>query len=377
MSEAGASFEGIFNDGRKAGAEPVQIRIKADGLLIESARGVDLAFWLYKDLLRHPDDAEGHMRLGLVQGSEARLVIADPAFSDALRAKAPHLFRKSGFRGTLRLALGFALLSAAVIGGAYFGLPRAAEEIAPFIPPSVETRIGARYFRSMAQLWPACPQEGRAQHALKDLTQRLLGKTGVPFDVTVDVIDMKIENAFALPGGHVVFTHMIIARMETPEELAGVLAHELGHVVERHAMIGVIQETGMNVLLQLLTGGSSGSSEWALNTAGNLAALSYTRRLEARADAHGLAMLKDAGINPRGIGDLFDRMEKAHEGETGLALPPFLSSHPPTPERIAQARAAANPSAKPALAPEDWAAVKALCMPKPAEPAAKDKGKTK
>jgi Zn-dependent protease with chaperone function len=375
MSEA--AFDGIYNDGRQAGAEPVRVLIKADGLLIETLRGSDLAFWPFDEIERHPDDEEGRIRLGSAKGGDARLAVSAAGFAAELRAKAPHLFRKGGVGSTLRLALLLGLLSAGVIGGIYLGIPRAAETVAPLIPPSVETRIGASYIRSVKQLWPACAQDGRARQALQDLTNRLLDKTKIPFAVSVDVTDMKIENAFALPGGHILFTRMIIARMESPDELAGVLAHELGHVVERHAMIGVIQQTGMAVLLQVLTGGSSGSSEWALNAAGSLATLSYTRRLEARADAHGLEMLKQAGINPRGIADLFERLEKERAGKTGLGLPPFLSSHPPTQARIALARAAADAPGKPALSPEDWAAVKALCAPKTTEPAPQDDTKEK
>jgi predicted Zn-dependent protease len=362
MFDESRVFEGIYHDGRRAGAEPARVTLEDTGLRIQGADGSPRAFWPFGQLVRHPDDAEGRMRLGLAKGSEARLAIADPGFAEALKNKVPRLFRKGGVRATLLLALVLGTMSAALIAATYFGVPRAAEEIAPHIPPEVEARIGTRYYQSVLRVWPACTQQPRASHALKDLATRLLGPTKLPFDVTVDVIEMRIENAFALPGGHVLFTRQMIDRMNSSDELAGVLAHELGHVVEHHAMIGVIQQTGMSVLLQVLTGGSSGSGEAVLNTAGELATISFTRRLEGRADAHGLAMLKAAHINPAPIADLFERLEKAHPDDTGFTLPAFLSSHPPTPDRIALARAAADPSAKPALSAEDWAAIKAGCV---------------
>ena len=357
-------FEGAYHDGRRAGAEPAKVTLEDTGLRIQAMDGSPRAFWAFSQLVRYPNDAEGRLRIGLTRGSEARLAIADRAFADALKSKAPQLFRKGGIRATLRLALGLGLLSAVLLGAAYFGVPRAAEEIAPHIPPGIEMQIGARYYQSVLHLWPACTPQPRAAHALKDLAARLLGNTKLPFDVTIDIIDMRIENAFALPGGHVLFTRRMLERMNSPDEFAGVLAHELGHVVEHHAMIGVIQQTGMGVLLQVLTGGSSGSGEAVLNTAGEIATLSYTRRLEGRADAHGLAMLKEAHINPAAIADLFERLEKAHADDEGFALPAFLSSHPPTPERMALARAATDSMAKPALSAEDWTAVKMICESK-------------
>lgn len=367
MSNAPHEYEGIYNDGRKAIGTPVRIRIETGQLVIVAASGEVLAHWPFDELVRLAEDTDGHLRLGLAEGSEARLTIADPAFQAALATQLPALFRKKGFGATLRLAFLLAVLSVAVIGGSYYGLPRAAEQLAPLVPPPVETNIGGHYYSSLIQTFPACPLEKNVEQALRGLTQRLTGKANVPFDITVDIIPMTMANAFALPGGHVIVTDKLLDYMQSPDEFAGILAHELGHVVERHAMIGVVHNTGLNLIIATLTGGSSGSGEWVVNSAGTLASLQYSRRLERRADERGFAMLKEAGISSAGFGDLFERIEKAEPEETSLFLPPFLSSHPPTPERIAAARQANAASGKPALEAADWEALKTACKPKPAK----------
>jgi predicted Zn-dependent protease len=374
-SEGAASYPGVYFDGRSAGGHDVQVGFDGEDLII-AASGQILAHWPLKKLLRLADSAESAIRLGCL-GHEGALEVGDPDFRKALKAAAPHLFTGLGFWGTLRLAFILALVSAALLAGFYFGLPRAAEALVPLIPRETEARIGAGYYARIKSDADTCKADDAAKAALDHLVSRLLGKN-LPFTPTVDIIDMHMENAFALPGGHVLVTKSLIAAMTGPDELAGVLAHEFGHVIERHPMIAVVENYGLNTVLTIMTGGSAGSSETVIGITGSLAQLSYSRRLEARADEHALILLDDAKISPKGFADLFDRLEAEQKKAIGFGIPAILNSHPPSPERAARARAADKPGTSPALTETDWAAIKAACNPpKEEDKSAKPKNENK
>ena len=134
-------------------------------------------------------------------------------------------------------------------------------------------------------------------------------------------------------------------------------------------MIGVVENAGLNAVITLLAGGSNST---IVGGAGTLAQLSYSRRLEARADAHGLALLDQAKIGTKGLATLLNRLEKKQKDEIGFTIPAILNSHPPSPEREARAAAADLPGTTPAMDVAAWAAIKAACV-KPPESAAKPK----
>src|SRR5262249_2304254 len=155
---------------------------------------------------------------------------SDPAALETLKRLAPHLFGgRAALVKTLRLAAIGGALSAAVIAAVYFGLPPLSERLVRFIPPSVEARVGQSSYRLITEAWDTCegtPQADAADRVLVSLARKLTKGAGIPFQVSVTVVDMKIENAFALPGGHVIVTRDLLERAESPDELAGVLAHE-------------------------------------------------------------------------------------------------------------------------------------------------------
>lgn len=162
-------------------------------------------------------------------------------------------------------------------------------------------------------------------------------------------------NAFAMPGGVVVVHSGLIRAARSPEELAGVLAHEVQHVEQRHSLKAMAQSLGTMAALGLLLGDVSGIAQ----IAAGLSQLSYSRDAEREADAQGLEALRRARIDPQGMVRMFETLGKESEG--GLAPPALLSSHPATQERIARLRAAITarddwPREPLAI---DWAAVQA------------------
>lgn len=376
-------YTALYFDGQRAGGETVRIRIEADQLFIEREDGTELGHWPLSAIEQHPAGARGGLRLSAPGIGDERLIVTDESAIAALRAEAPQLFRARG--GALRLAkqtIVLAAVTTAVVGGLYLGVPRAAEAIVPFIPPETEKKVGAQIYRSTGDMWGFCTAEedqpGLA--VVHGLAKRLLASQDVTSQPTVDVANVDMINAFALPGGHVVLTRGLIEKAESPDEVAGVLAHELGHVVERHAMIGMVQDFGLNLLLTLVLGGGSHSGEWIVNSGATLASLSYSRRLETRADERGIDMLEASGISPIGFARFFERLDPlkgdpnadekgsgdkgtGDKGESAAvsSVAAIWSTHPPSPIRAERARHTRLTDAAPSLTDADWALVRQIC----------------
>ncbi len=212
--------------------------------------------------------------------------------------------------------------------------------------------------------WGARCIDPAGEAALAELTRRLTGGVDTPFPIHVSVRDNRLVNAFALPGGRIVLLRGLIADAQSPDEVAGVLAHELTHVLKRHPMRALIANSGLALLFELTIGSGTGASLGLV-----LTTLSYTRAMEAEADAGALELLKRAGIDSAGFAAFFERLETREDGigntkGFGFALPSYLRTHPATQQRIAAIRADGGTSTRPALEAADWQALKAICTGK-------------
>jgi predicted Zn-dependent protease len=171
-----------------------------------------------------------------------------------------------------------------------------------------------------------------------------------------------VVNALAVPGGHVVIFHGLLERTSTPEELAGVMAHELQHILRRHTTRAVIQDMGTGLLLMALTGDVTGPLAYGLETARALGELRYSRRAEEEADVEGMKMLLAARVAPAGMITFFGKIQK-EEGAQPKALT-YLSSHPMPAERIARLKALAEAwsgAPEPLLPGEEWSVLTKRC----------------
>lgn len=165
------------------------------------------------------------------------------------------------------------------------------------------------------------------------------GREGVAFHFFI--VKANEVNAFALPGGHVVIHTALIAAAKTPEEVLGVLAHEMAHVTERHVLRGLVETAGLYFLVDFLIGDISGLIAVAADQGAFLLSQKFSRDFERDADDTGWDFLIKARIDPRGMIDFFETLKLEHaklvkdvplgEVENSLA---FLSTHPTTDERI-------------------------------------------
>jgi Zn-dependent protease with chaperone function len=196
---------------------------------------------------------------------------------------------------------------------------------------SMETEVGIGE-RALAQLEleHELTQEGVAARTVADIGARLT--RGSRYAYRWYVSDDKEVNAYALPGGIVVVNKGMIDEVESAEELAGVLAHEVQHIERRHTLQQMIASAGWAAVLAVVLGDVSAITAIVIHQLGNLR---NSRKLEAEADAEGMKALARAGIPLGGMATLFRRLH-VDEKKRGGDGPGLLSSHPATEERIAE-----------------------------------------
>ena len=201
--------------------------------------------------------------------------------------------------------------------------------------------------------------EGQA--ALAKLEARLTEGAVLPLDLTVHVLDSSYVNAFALPGGIIVFFDGLIQEADSAEEVAAVFAHEIGHVAARDPTRIALRSAGSIGVLGLLLGDFAGGAA-VLFLAERVIQADYSQDAEAAADAFAHGMLMGADLPPSAIATFFERLV-ATGGSEPAGLVQHFNSHPALGDRIAAARAAEPSGAlfPQALTPDEWQALRAIC----------------
>lgn len=162
-----------------------------------------------------------------------------------------------------------------------------------------------------------------------------------PFPFTANVLLHNSMNAFAVPGGQVFVHTGLIMQLEHESELAGVLAHELAHVTQRHIATrmeraqAVTVATLLGALASAFLGGGSGSGAMIAGSmaAGQAAMLNYSRMDETEADQMGLQYIVKSGYKPLGLQGAFEKIRRK-QWASGLAIPEYLSTHPDVGGRV-------------------------------------------
>lgn len=350
--------EAFFFDGTGAQRRNVRLAFQPDGMTILED-GAEIAFWRYADL-SYADAPKGVTRLAARNAPElARLEVRDAELAEAI---APRI---SGLRAQPRSAGGGTLKIVAWSLAAVFSLalcvvflvPLVADRLAPFVPLAMEKRLGDAVDRNVRAIFghDVCTS-GDGQAALDRMTSRLLATADLDVPVSVAVLPNKIPNAVALPGGRIYVFDGLLKRAESPDELAGVLAHEIGHVENRDGLRKLLQTGGSAFLLGLLFGDVTGGG--AIIFASKMLVDSrYSRQAEKAADDYAAALMLAAGRTPRPLGVFLNRL-----GSGGSDRLAFLSSHPVTEERMAAlSDRHREPTGAPFLSTAEWQAVKTIC----------------
>ena len=204
-----------------------------------------------------------------------------------------------------------------------------------------ERELGAQYASEINRQLPII-NDATVSRAINTLGDQIARHGGRGIDYTFYVVNSNQVNAFAVPGGFVYVNRGLIERTTDFTELAGVLAHEIGHVEERHGVEQMERmqraNLGLNVAYILLGRAPSGIESAAINIGGSAVFARYSREAENEADAVATPLLLAARIHPRGLVTMFQKL-LAEQDRNPSAVAQWFSTHPTTQDRIAATQA--------------------------------------
>jgi beta-barrel assembly-enhancing protease len=353
------SFAAGYSDGLTAERHAATVHVGVSGLRIVPEHGAAID-WSFDDLRAQTQiDARAAMAVFTSATQPGATLFVQNAVAVAgLAARAPHLTTKAERWSALKP--GLMVGAVALVAGLSIWLLdlSPSKAIARMMPEKARVALGEAALEGMIAGRRRCTDVSGVA-ALRKLHDRLQpGKSSL---TAVTVVDWSLTNAFAVPGGSVVLTRAILEKASSPDEVAGVLAHELGHGQELHPEQGLVRGIGMWTAMQIMFTGSPGTLG---NIGGALAQLSYSRDAEREADQRALDMLKAGGISAKPFAGFFRKMEKVEPTTTTgrmMRANDLFASHPQSAERIAKIEAVADYPSRPALSDDEWKALRGIC----------------
>jgi Zn-dependent protease with chaperone function len=354
----GAADSAVYFDGSSSRRHLVTLAFK-DRLELDEAAEPTVA-WSYDDI-RRADGPSGVLRLRNVMAPAlARLEIRDTAVASQLISHCARLDEQAPGRHGVGAIIGWSLAAAvSIVAVVLFGVPLAADRLTPLVPEALERRLGDAADMQVKAFFGDKICSGAAGHqAFGKLVDRLRETAGLDGSVQASVLTTPVPNAFALPGGRIYLFSGLLAKAESPDEIAGVLAHELGHLKHRDSVREVIHNGGSSFLIGLLFGDVTGSGA-VIFASRSLVTASYSREAEQDADSFAIDVMHKLGRSPKGLGELLFRVT-GKEGDRSLSI---LANHPLTEDRLKRMNDEDRPpDGPPLLTDPEWLALKAICV---------------
>ena len=321
-----------YYDGRSSASRAVTLRV-ADGLLHVDGGDTTTAFRL--DAVRlEPRLGDLPRRLDLPTGASCQVPpdFELPAVHD-VPAKVERWVNEAEIRWVPALVT-TVLVVAGLWASIVYGVPAAANVVARRISPGVERGMGSQALGTLdrAALTPSKLPEARRAELSRGFA-RLASLAGDADGLALEFRASEAigPNAFALPGGTVVLLDELVAEVKDDDEIYAVLAHEIGHVHERHTLRHVLQTSAVGVLFAAVVGDVVSATSYAVAAVPTfLLNAGYSRAFEREADQFGFTLLDRAGIDRAHFVRFLQRLE-AKDG--GANVPAWLSTHPGAEER--------------------------------------------
>jgi len=253
------------------------------------------------------------------------------------------------------------MLLASVLG-LWFGSDLLVEIAVDRIPVEWEQKLGESAYRDFLAQQDVV-KDGPSVAAVKEMTHRLTDPIPEnPYTFEITVVKSDVVNAFALPGGYIVVFTALMKKAESPEEVAGVLAHELNHVLQRHGLERIVKQLGFVAVVSIVLGNQQGLGGIMKQLGVELMTLKFGRAQEIEADLTGLQLLHRAKIDPSGMITFFQRLAEKDEGRVE-----WLSTHPMSSARADRLKAELADMPKQTLEPFtfDWTKVRASLNAQP------------
>jgi Zn-dependent protease with chaperone function len=330
------ALQGTFFDGKTSAAQAVEVSLFVDGAV--QIRGASTT---YDSSLLHAEVSEriGNTQRRIKFDDGAVVELSDNDTVDQWLAKL-NAHSQQHFVSTLESRWPFAIVALVLIAASsflfiHFGVPAIAKHIAYNMPLRVDEALGEGGLDAMDKTF----------FAPSELTEERKQEIEKRFDAMTselgDAHDYRLEfrkggrigpNAFALPSGIVVITDELIKLAQNDEEIVAVLAHEVGHVVHRHSLRMLLQNSGTAALMFGLLGDVGSVSALAASVPTMMVHMKHSRDFEREADDYSRAWLRRHGIPTSRFGDLLKRIEQQQGSKPSQALS-YFSSHPDTKER--------------------------------------------
>jgi beta-barrel assembly-enhancing protease len=361
--------EAIYFDGESARDHAVSVQLTRDALVF-SGESVPERKWSLSGLHSIDPPTEGQpFRISHDSAIGARLIVKDQAFIEQLLALQPALKGHYSKRHLSQVAYWTVGGLAVVAALGWLTLNVLPKQMAGLIPEKWRTQTGLSVEKQVVgEEGKLCKADAGLKAMGKIVAALAEGDPKMP-PLVVSVYDLDILNAFAVPGARVIMTRELIEKAENVEEVAGVLAHEIGHVVHLHPEQQMIRVTGLQILISVVTGSNGG--DLVTNIGGLAAVLRHNRASEREADTYARDTMLAARVNPLGFKTFFEKMLKLKGAE--LAAPDteksalerigsVFSTHPDTQQRIAKVEPLpANVKPVTVLTPAEWQALRDIC----------------
>lgn len=211
----------------------------------------------------------------------------------------------------------------ALVLGLWFGSEQLVQLAVDRIPIEWEQMLGESAYRDFLTQHEVV-KDGLPVDAITEMTHRMASQMlNNPYTFEVTVVKSDVVNAFALPGGYIVVFTGLMKKAASAEEVAGVLAHELNHVLHRHGVERIIKQMGFVAVVSIVLGNPPGLGGVMKQLGVELMTLKFGRAQETEADLTGLQLLYRAKIDPSGMITFFERLAEKDEGRVE-----WLSTHP-------------------------------------------------
>ncbi len=329
-------IDGSYFDGLRPVAIPAQLAFEGPGARLITA-SLTLAY-AQSALSVSPRVSSAERFISFPDGRQ--FLCTDQDFLNTLPQDSPSEGVVAWLENRSSVALAGVIVIIALLAlGYFFGLPYVARGLAERMPMETEQAIGQKalaWFDDEGWLQPSQLDLDKRQQILRVFHQlheglrledyyRLEMRSGMIFGA----------NAFALPGGIIVLTDELVAIAESTDEIAAILAHEIGHVELRHSMRSVLQKSIVAAAVTAVTADAASIGAAVAGLPVILAQTKYSRDFETAADSFAFALLKDKGRSPEAFATILTRLaDQRGPGAVGFT---YLSTHPVTAERVQSA----------------------------------------
>lgn len=354
---------GLFSDEVQGGRAGARIQLGLEGVEAETPAGQRFRV-PYADCQLEQGGASGRMIFCHTPDRRLTVFCEEKGFPEALaRSGGDRLVeelkrlgltaRKERNRYLLQVVLGLVAMVLLSMGAVRL-LKAAGTRAVHALPVSVDRKLGGVAMEAMSLDGPKV-SDPVLVGAMEKMVSRLEPHARLPgLEFQVTVVDAPTVNAYCLPGGRIVVYTGLIKAARRPEQVAGVLGHEMAHATLRHGLERIAQSASAVVALELLLEDVGGLLAMAVELARHGVLTRYGREQETSADMEGAEMMLKAGMDPAALAEFFGILQEQH-GDVPDSLA-WLSSHPQLSERQTELRRRAELSRPAAAEPLgiDW-----------------------